>query len=516
MANSISGGAKRDRIGRRSRHATLLEPCRLRAHEEIFFRLLLDFHRSVTLLPEAVKVNELTKSKLLDSMWAGRLAMFCGAGLSMGAPSTVPSAARLADQCATAYEQSSGTTLHEEMHWNIEALADYFVGRRQLESIFLGDVMARIPDFGTFFRDPNPGHEAVADFLGCCAIELNISTNVDDLIENAAELMGEPKANVALTRAEAARPYPHNPHVKLHGCFRRDIAQTLWSTQQLNAAPFQDRVREFTEWLPGVLLERDLVFVGFWSDWSYLNQVLGGVIRQSQASRIVLVNPSDEQDLQTKARDLWDLAHHESVDFIHERQFGQDFLDELRQAYSFHFMRRLVSSGAPTFTQTTGRVAPPFRGFETLSSRDLYEWRQDSTSTPAKKIVRKKIPDETMHRLGAMHLEMQDAGAVIEGSSYLRSGRNVRLIHGAGRLVSEVRSQYAGSPSLISDDLVVCVGAENTAPLPDSVARGNRSDSFVRPGLSGTWMTETEARELFSDLEDAHGGVLPLAAQGED
>jgi len=98
---------------------------------------------------------------------------------------------------------------------------------------------------------------------------------VDDLIKRAAEQLGEPKASVALTRAETARPYPHALHVKLHGCFRRDVPGTLWSKHQLTYHPFQQRVEEFAQWLPGQLQDKDLVFVGFWSDWAYLNQVLG-------------------------------------------------------------------------------------------------------------------------------------------------------------------------------------------------------------------------------------------------
>jgi hypothetical protein len=90
---------------------------------------------------------------------------------------------------------------------------------------------------------------------------------------------------------------PHAVHVKLHGCFRRYIPRLLWSKQQLGYSPFQERVREFSEWLPGVLQDRDLVFVGFWSDWFYLNGVLGSVIRNSQVSRFVLVNASSEDDL---------------------------------------------------------------------------------------------------------------------------------------------------------------------------------------------------------------------------
>lgn len=447
----------------------------------------------------------------MNALWAGRLVVFCGAGLSMGLPSSVPSAARLANQCANAYEETSGTTLPPEMHWDIEALAEFFASRNELENIFLDDIMQRIPDYGTFFRNHNIGHEAVADFLACHAIEIAISTNVDDLIEHAAESLGEPKANVAVSRAEVNTPSPHKPHVKLHGCFRRKKSETLWCTSQLDSSPFDERIREFTEWLPGTLQGRDLVFVGYWSDWAYLNKVIGNVLAQSHASRIVLVNPSPLEELQTKAEGLWNLAHREGVEFLHEKQAGQDFLDELRQAYSFQFMRRLILSGRSAFKARLGYDAPAVTGFDTLSSKELYEWRQDSTATPFRRIVRKKEPDEFMQRLGATHLEMLDAGAQVVGSAYARSGRTVRLIHGAGRLIGDIRSDYTRATAFTSDDLVVCVGAEKTDPLPDSIARGNGSDSFVRPGLSGTWINEVEARALFSELEQ-EPAVLPLAA----
>jgi hypothetical protein len=495
-------------------HKTTLNPRKLQVGLTVEIGYTLEPH-ALDLSNFNCHMTDDTKSKLMNALWAGRLAVFCGAGLSMGPPSTVPNAARLADQCANAYEESSGTLLPADLHWNIEALAEFFASRHELENIFLADVMQRVPDYGTFFRNHNAGHEAVADFLACHAIEIAISTNVDDLIEHAAETLGEPRGNVAVSRAEVNDPSPHNPHVKLHGCFRRNRNETLWCTSQLTSGPFDERIREFTDWLPGVLHGRDLVFVGFWSDWSYFNKVLGDVLAQSRASRIVLVNPSPAIDLQTKAQGLWDLAQRPGVEFIHEQQFGQDFLDELRQAYSSHFMRRLIASGAATFRTRTGRDAPAVLGFEQLSSRELYEWRQDSTATPSSRIVRKKEPDEFMRRLGATHLEMLDAGALVEGSSYSRSGRKVRLIHGAGRLIGDIRSDYSRSSSLTSDDLVVCVGAENTEPLPDSVARGNGSDSFVRPGLSGTWINEIEAREIFTELEQ-EPNILPLAAEGTD
>ena len=125
-----------------------------------------------------------------------------------------------------------------------------------------------------------------------------------------------------------------------------------------------------------------------------------------------------------------------------------------------------------------------------------------------------------MQLLGAMHLEMNESGAIFDGSAYKRAGLRTRLIHGAGQLISEVRARYARTPGVISDDVVVCVGSRDTASLPDNVATGNKSDSIVRPGLSGLWLTDEQAQEYFRQLrQDAHqndGAYLPIAANAEE
>jgi len=55
----------------------------------------------------------------------------------MAAPSTAPSAYRLAQMCAEAYERELGVKLRPELHENIEELARHFFGRNQLEAILI-------------------------------------------------------------------------------------------------------------------------------------------------------------------------------------------------------------------------------------------------------------------------------------------------------------------------------------------------------------------------------------------
>jgi len=419
----------------------------------------------------------------------------------MAPPSQVPSAVALAQGCATAYEQQSGEVLHPDCHRSIELLADHFAQRGQLEGIFLGRVI-RAAGLAPFVRGPNLGHEALGDFLACGAIELNISTNVDVLTEMAAESIGEPLSGVAVTRAEAVTgTQPHRPHVKLHGCFRRSIPETLWCLEQLSRLPFDQRIHDFTQWLPNALLGRDLVFVGFWSDWAYLNQVLEAVVGQAMPNLVVLVNPSNHLDLRAKAAGLWDLAHREPTEFVHAQQSGADFLDELRRGFSVRFMKRMLNSSTPFFQAEFGHVPRSFPAFEGLTGPSLYQWRRDSTCTPPELVVRQKEPDSSMHRLGVMHLELHEAGARIEEDAYLHLGKRVRLVQGAGRYLSDVQNDFTHTSAVNgADDIVICVGAQDTSPLPLDIIRDPGNVNVANRGGSGVWLTDDAARDLFATL----------------
>jgi hypothetical protein len=116
----------------------------------------------------------------LDALHADRLAVLCGAGLSMASPSNLPSAAQLASEAKRKYDSTSGAT-RDPLPPGIEEQAEFFFQRDELGTIYLRTLI----DAHTFAGPPNPCHTAVADLLLVHAIQTAVSTNVDTLIEAA-------------------------------------------------------------------------------------------------------------------------------------------------------------------------------------------------------------------------------------------------------------------------------------------------------------------------------------------
>lgn len=458
-------------------------------------------------------MDEQLKSRLLDSTVAGRLVTFTGAGLSMAHPSEVPSAFVLAQRCAAAYESNFGEILSDDCHTDIEKLAEYFAGRMQLESVFLGKVIEQA-GLGPFMRQPNKGHTALADMLGSSAIEANISTNVDCLIEVAAEALGEPVARIAVTREEAVTgTQPHKPHVKLHGCFRRNQQETLWCSEQLDRPPFETRIQGFTELLPNLLLGKDLIFLGFWTDWAYLNKVFEAIITHAAPRLIVLVNLSNFDSLRQKAPILSSFSTRPNTEFIHVQESAADFLDELRCGVSERFMKVLLNRGI-TACQSIGKMTPAaIQFFNGIDSDSLYRWRRDSTGTAPDGIVREKNPDARMAQLGTAHLELQEMGAVIENDAYRFRGRRVRLVHGAGQYLVDIEKAFTrSSPLLANEDIIVCVGAKDTSLLPLDITKGANRVNIVNRGDSGYFLTDASMQSFLSSLPN-DTGVAPQAGR---
>jgi hypothetical protein len=142
------------------------------------------------------------QERLLNSIENDRLVLFCGAGLSMSAPSHVPSAAELAKICRETYAKDYGAAIPEVDAQDLEKMAEYFSAKALLVPTFINKLLPR----GPFLRAPNAGHYAIADFLATGIIDFAVSTNVDALTEVAAEDLGEGQAFVALDAAEANVP----------------------------------------------------------------------------------------------------------------------------------------------------------------------------------------------------------------------------------------------------------------------------------------------------------------------
>ena len=62
-----------------------------------------------------------------------------------------------------------------------------------------------------------------------------------------------------------------NPLIKFHGCLTRK-RETLWTQAQLADPPIADRIHSCSEWMRLQLPNKDLVVIGFWTDWGYLNR----------------------------------------------------------------------------------------------------------------------------------------------------------------------------------------------------------------------------------------------------
>jgi hypothetical protein len=61
-------------------------------------------------------------ARLLASIHSNRLVILCGAGLSMAPPSNLPSAARLAQNCADRYHEITGQLLDDDLRTDLEKL----------------------------------------------------------------------------------------------------------------------------------------------------------------------------------------------------------------------------------------------------------------------------------------------------------------------------------------------------------------------------------------------------------
>jgi len=183
----------------------------------------------------------------------------------MGLPSTVPSAGVLTEQIIAEYNLRGLPPIPSTATVNLETLSEYlFAGGHQ--TLFVRNLIHWRP----FKRDPNAGHQAIADFLTSSAVRFAVTTNFDELVEVAATDLGEDAFNYAVDSDTANINHGHNTYLKIHGCVR-DPDHTLWCHSQLNGpAPVsaanqkvRNRITSSSGWLQANLPEKDIMFVGF-------------------------------------------------------------------------------------------------------------------------------------------------------------------------------------------------------------------------------------------------------------
>jgi hypothetical protein len=129
------------------------------------------------------------------------------------------------------------------------------------------------------------------------------------------------------------------PLLKFHGCSHRDRLSTVWAPSQLAVQIIAARIEKSKTWMAANLRQKDLLVVGFWSDWDYLNAIIGSALADVQPLSVTVVDLSPADVLEQKAPDLWQIAHAQNVMFEHVQESAADVLDELRRAFSTSYLR---------------------------------------------------------------------------------------------------------------------------------------------------------------------------------
>ena len=424
--------------------------------------------------------------KALDALFADRMALLCGAGLSMAAPSLLPSAAALAWKAKQKFDATFGGD-RDPLPESIDDQAELFFEQGELASVYLRSYV----DHNAFAAEPNSGHFAAADLLLTGAITTAVSTNVDTLIETAGNMLfGHVGAGVSRTQIAALAPNV-SPLLKIHGCWS-DPAGTIWAKGQVAADPIKTRVEQCGEWLTNRLLDRDLVIVGYWTDWDYLNAVLDSSLGAVNPSRVIVIDPCETASFATKAPALFALGQRASQEFCHVRCSGDIFLNRLRVDFSRSFVRRVLSAGVESYSAHVG-TNPNDAWLEpgTTDAEVLWRIRRDLEGCDPNEPAKARAPIEEP-LLGMTLLQLQALGAVADGSYWDLGGRRVRVLRSANRPLHEVEAAFAReTPPVVAPEYVIAVGAE-ALPLPPSIARGKGSGSIAR-GTAGRWLSRTDA-----------------------
>lgn len=434
-------------------------------------------------------MNPEVKQRLLASMRAARLVVVCGAGLSMAPPSNLPSARQVADLCHDEYRQTVTSDFDPALRGNLEGIAEYFLASNTLETVF---IEAIVP-WSKFICTPNPGHKAIADFLISRTVEAGITKNYDTLIECCGVDYGFDFQS-ALDGDEAIlHAHRQGPLLKLHGCSNKDRLSTVWTPQQISQQPISERLRKSTNWMSTNLRQKDLLIVGFWCDWNYLNEIFCSTLSALMPSSVTVIDQSDGQQLQQKAPDLWEAMNAEEISFHHVQESGADALDELRRAFSSNYLRQVFEAGRASLENQSGASCDPtWFELENLDSEALYGWRRDVEGVPSGKPATKKQPEDS-ELLGFFHLLLRQAGATAHATGYDVNGRTIRVINGRGASLSTLRSEFIEPPAAVTADMIVAVTATDLGS-PHNIVRSGRAGDIIRPEPVAAWFDMAGAR----------------------
>jgi hypothetical protein len=394
------------------------------------------------------------RTALLGSIAAGRLVILCGAGLSMAMPSRLPSAREVAQICFDRYSARIDNTINPAIRDDLEAVAEWAKAHVDFRSVFIKTLVP----WDRFYTPPNQGHEAIADFTLTKATAACLTANYDILVERCGWNWGS-QFPTALDGAEATATQGQSPYLKFHGCGFKDQQRTVWAASQFDTDPeLAARKVSCGNWIQINLQEKDLLFVGFWSDWSYLNCAISLSFSNTHPRSITLVDPADPALLQAKAPELWALAHQEGVAFSHVQQSGDAFLSDLRKAFSEAFLREMLRIGTAALVKVRPgtNLDPAWQALPVLTNDQLYSWRRDAEGRTAREPALKVVPDASVEAAAFTHMLVRSAGWTVKDNSYHKDGVTIRIVNGAGRFVDDTRKSFSEPPAVIETNIVIC------------------------------------------------------------
>lgn len=430
-------------------------------------------------------------SRATTSLLTDRLALLAGAGLSMAPPSSLPSAATIS-QSAKQKHDAMFCPDQPPLSDDIEAQAQHFFERDQLATVYFRSLI----DQDAFAGPPNPGHYGIADLLLVRAIQPAITTNVDTMIETAGQMLfGQVAAAIDGISAAAFRP-DESPLLKLHGCRNVDPKNMVWAPGQLSTPPVSHRIESSTYWLRGRLTDRDLLIVGYSTDWDYLNEILAGTLGAANPASVLVVDPLHADAFAQKAPALFALGQRAGANFRHVRASGADYLDSLRRSFSKSYLRRVLAGGQDLYQQQYG-VAPDPAWIDPpdLSNEALWSLRRDLEGCLPNKPARERSPTAGQ-LLGFTVLQLRARGASAEGPHWMLSGRRIRVLRTENMALHNVAAAYGreSAPAIVPD-IAIAVGAEDVG-LPSNIVRSGSSATIAR-GAPGHWLTRQAAIQEF-------------------
>ena len=429
------------------------------------------------------------RTQLLTSLAGGNLVTLTGAGLSKPAPSNLMLAAHVSQHC---YQQHLAIeALPEALRWDIDALAGHFHNKENFQSYFINQLVP----WGELAGRPNEGHAAIADFLLTGASAASLTANFDTLVEQWSErhktdLRGALDGTEASQFSTAARPL-----LKFHGCMTRGRPNTLWTHAQLGEPEVQQRIESCRAWMSMNLPGKDLLIVGFWTDWGYLNEVLASLLEAQAPASVTVVDPQETGRLEEKAPGLWATLSG-LPGFSHVQISSDEALSELRSAFSEMWIRRQNSRGCEIYADEIGgdAIEEAHLGCPDVGCLDLYDIRRDAEGVAYDRAARLATPDLSAGRVGYVRLRLKLAGAVEDGPYLSLNGRTIRVVNCSNLSISRMRERYNEAPTGQKADLVICAGAAGRGTT-ENIVRGGGSNSLIGATRGGevTWATEEEA-----------------------